>query len=401
MSSIDTTSGTTVPPNTPTSVETITQVPTSVIPTSVIPTSVVPSVETYVGIGSIIGKGTYKTVYSCIETDDVNNKIFTLPHDVSIDKLVIAVLDINKIVLAKFPEDQIFVNMYIKNPQNFNNFVIGSKTNNSYWKNFIGFFYVNEKYTDNPALYFEDELKEQIDKIKKEIELQNLFFENQLAPKIYEHRFDEDKKMFYILEEKCGSPLLTYIKKKTNQTEDNFNKIVELVTKIADTGYINVDIKPENTCTKIENGLLLKIIALDFDTEFFIKFDLTNEEIKEQGKIFMLTLFIAYLRKYANIVFEKVIVEKHLNYDKIKDMLTFFAGNPEICAKEMHPLFMLYHYIINQTTNASCSLQTPDIIEALTTRIYKFYIFPTEGGSRKSRRPRRSKKSKKSKKSRK
>ena len=65
MSSIDTTSGTTVPPNTPTSVETITQVPTSVETSNQVPTSVVPSVETYVGIGSIIGKGTYKTVYSC------------------------------------------------------------------------------------------------------------------------------------------------------------------------------------------------------------------------------------------------------------------------------------------------------------------------------------------------
>jgi hypothetical protein len=321
MSSIDTTSGTT------TSVETSALVPTSV------ETSVATSVETYVGIGSKIGKGTYKTVYSCIETDNVNNKIFKLPHDVSIDKLVIAVLDINNIVLANFPEDKIFVDMYIKNPQNFNNFVIGSKINNSYWEIFIEVFDVNEKYTDNPALYFEDELKEQIDKIKKEIELQNLFFENQLAPKIYEHRFDEYTKMFYILEEKCGSPLLTYINKETNQTEDNFNKIVELVTKIADTGYINVDIKPENTCTKIENGLLLKIIALDFDTEFFIKFDLTNEEIKEQGKIFMLTLFIAYLAK-KKIVFEKVIVEKYLNYDKIKDMLTFFAGNLEICAND-------------------------------------------------------------------
>ena len=299
----------------------------------------------YIGIGKLIGTGNTKTVYSCIETNDEKNIIFALPDDTEVDKLCIAVI--------------------------------------------------------NLTLYNGDELNEQIDKIKKEIELQNLFFENQLAPKIYEDRFDEDTKMFYILEEKCGSPLLTYIKKKTNQTEDNFNKIVELVTKIADTGYINVDIKPENTCTKIENGLLSEIIALDFDTDFFIKIDLTNEVIKEQGKIFMLTLFIAYLRKYANIVFEKVIVEKHLNYDKIQNMLTFFAGNAEICAKKMHPIFMLYHYIIKQTTNTSCSFHTSDMVEALTTRIYKFYIFPTEGGSRKSRRPRRSKKSKKSKKSRK
>jgi serine/threonine protein kinase len=371
MSSIDTTTS-----------GTITSFEPSVVPTSV-------------GIGSQIGKGTYKTVYSCIETDNVNNKIFTLPHDVSIDKLVIAVLDINKILFNNFSKvEQEFFDIYIKNLQKFIK-MFSNETIKSYWEISIK----GSEYTNNPALYFEHKLKEQFDKIKKEIELQNLFFENQLAPKIYEDRYDEDTKMFYILEEKCGIPLLTYIKEKTNQTEDNFNKIVELVTKIADTGYINVDIKPENTCTKFENGSLLKIIALDFDTEFFIKFDLTNEEIKEQGKIFMLTLFIAYLRKYNYITFSKVIVEKHLNYDKIKNMLTFFAGNPEICAKEMHPLFMLYHYIINETTTSSCSLHTPNIIETLTTKIYN--LFQTEGGSRKSRRPRRSKKSKKSKKSRK
>ena len=301
----------------------------------------------YIGTGTRIGTGNTKTVYSCIETKEFNDIIFALPEDTTVDKLCIAKIDL--------------------------------------------------------TLYFEDELNEQIDTIDKEIELQKLFFEKQLAPKIYEHRFDEDTKMYYILEEKCGSPLLTYITIETNRTEDNFNKIVELVTKIADTGYINVDIKPENTCTKFaEDGLLSEIIALDFDTDFFIEFDLTNEEIKKQGKIFMLTLFIAYLAK-KNIVFEKDIVVKHLDYDKIKDMLTFFAGNPELCAKEMHPIFMLWYYIISKDVNKfSCSDIPLDTIEALTTRIYKFYIFPTKaGGSRKSRRPRRSKKSKKSKKSRK
>ena len=303
----------------------------------------------YIGIDTnrLIGKGTTKIVYSCIETKETNDIIFALPDDTTVDKLCIAVLDL--------------------------------------------------------TLYVEDELEIQIqiDKIEKEIELQILFFEKQLAPKIYEHRFDEAKKMYYILEEKCGSPLLMYIKEKTNQTEDNFNKIVELVKKIADTGYINVDIKPANTCTKFENGLLSEIIALDFDTKFFIKIDLTNEQIKEQGKIFMLTLFIAYLAK-KYIVFEKVIVEKHLNCKKIEDMLTFFAKNPEICAKEMHPLFMLYYYIINSTVKKnSCSDINSDTINKIT-RIICSYIFPTKaGGSRKSRRPRRSKKSKKSKKSRK
>lgn len=245
-----------------------------------------------------------------------------------------------------------------------------------------------------------NELKEQIYTIEKEIELQNLFFKNQLAPKIYKHRFDENKKMFYILEEKCGSPLLDII--KTNRTEDNFNKIVELVTKIADAGYINVDIKHTNTCTKFaEDGLLSEIIALDFDTDFFIKFDLTNEQIKEQGKIFMLTLFIAYLAK-KNIVFEKDIVEKHLTREKIQNMLTFFAENLEICEKEMHPIFMLWYYIIsNEVNKFSCSVINSNIINKLIQSICN-YIFSTKaGGSRKSRRPRRSKKSKKSKKSRK
>lgn len=270
--------------------------------------------------------------------------------------------------------------------------------------------YIKDPQNFNPAIkqkweaYLKRLIDKQIKKIDEEIQLQNLFFLNQLAPKIYEHRFDEDKKMFYILEEKCGSPLLMYIKEKTNQTEDNFNKIVELVRKIADTGYINIDIKHENTCTKFaDDGSLSKIIALDFDTKFFIKFDLSNEEneeIKENGKIFMLTLFIAYLGFYRKINFEKVIVEKHLNYDKIKEMLTFFARNPEICAKKMHPIFMLYYYIITKPENGTCSYQTSVEIDNLTTTICSF-IFPTKGGSRKSRRPRRSKKSNKSKRSRK
>ena len=377
MSSIDTTSGTTVPTNTPTSAQ----------PSAL--TNIAPSAATsatYVGINTEIGKGTYKTVYSCIETDDVNNKIFTLPHDVSIDKLVIAVLDINKIVKYLMDEkDQEFFEIYINNPQK-----IYPKTKQK-WEAYL------KKLIDN-----------QIKTINEEIELQNLFFEKQLAPKIYEHRFDEDKKMFYILEEKCGSSFLTYINNKTNQTEDNFNKIVELVTKIADTGYINVDIKPENTCTKFaENGSLSEIIALDFDTDFFINFDLTNEEIKEHGKIFMLTLFIAYLKKYANIVFKKDIVKTHLDCKKIEDMLTFFARNTEICAKEMHPIFMLYHYIITNPQKGSCSFhQTHEQIENLTRIICSYIFLPTnrgstKGGSRRPRKSRRSKKSKKSNKSRK
>ena len=339
----------------------------------------VPQVAPQVGIGSIIGKGTYKTVYSCIETDDVNNKIFTLPHDVSIDKLVIAVLDINKIVKELLNEtNKKLFETYINDPQH---------------------FYPAIK--QNWEAYLKRLIDKQIKEIDDEIQLQNLFFLNQLAPKIYEHRFDEDKKMFYILEEKCGSPLLMYIKEKTNQTEDNFNKIVELVRKIADTGYINIDIKHENTCTKFaDDGSLSEIIALDFDTDFFIKFDLSNEEIKENGKIFMLTLFIAYLGFYPKIKFEKVIVEKHLNYDKIKEMLNFFTINPEICAKNMNPIFMLYYYIIKKPENGTCSLQTHAKIDKLTTTICSF-IFPTKGGSRKSRRPRRSKKSNKSKRSRK
>ena len=104
-------------------------------------------------------------------------------------------------------------------------------------------------------------------------------------------------------------------------------------------------------------------------------------------------------KKY--IVFEKDIVEKHLTREKIQNMLTFFAENPELCAKEMHPLFMLWCYIIDiDVKKFSCSDIKPSTINKLTRLICR-YIFPTEGGSRKSRRPRRSKKSRKSKKSKK
>ena len=89
-----------------------------------------------IGIGTLIGKGTYKTVYSCIETNDVNNIIFVLPDNTTVDKLCIAVLDINEIILKKYSKEKIIVNAYIKNPQKFNN-IIKNVKNIEKWKDFI------------------------------------------------------------------------------------------------------------------------------------------------------------------------------------------------------------------------------------------------------------------------
>ena len=271
--------------------------------------------------------------------------------------------------------------------------------------------------------------------IAEEIKLQEFFFKKTLAPRIYSNFIDNTSKI-YILEEKCGMSLVEYIKLHSDQPEgvpenidgtynyygvnltnlpytdeDVFSKIVGLVNKIAQTGYMNTDIKPGNTCTKNdENGELSDIIALDVDPQFFININLSNTELVENAKIFMLTLFLAYLGKWSNIKFVNDIVVKHLNHEKIKNMLLFFVNNSIVCSNPRHPLLMLYHYIIglNSDTKTSCiDNRTTDKIEKITNKICEYIFIEKKkrkksfGGSKRSKRVRSSKRVKKSRKSRK
>lgn len=364
------------------------------------------SSDQFVGTGFKLGKGTYKTVYSCITTD-ANNAIFILPKDANVDKLCIAVVDIANLARKTFGNHEQYFNQYMEQSAE-------KKRGN--------------KYRDA----FEQQLKDETDKIIGEINLQKEFFEKQLAPQIYEHKIDESSRTIYILQEKCGISLINYIDLYSQQvegvsenengtynyngtivntipyTDENvFDKIVNLTIKIAENGYVNTDIKPANTCTKIaKDGLLVDIIALDFDPHFFIKIDSTNKEMVKNAQIFMLTIFIAHLSKWRDIKFVQSIVEKHLNYEKIQKMVTFFANNSTICDEARHPLYMMYHYIIGfrNTMETSCKFnQIAGKVKEITDKLYKsiFIVGKSDAAKGMTKRRKRNKRHKKSKKSRK
>jgi hypothetical protein len=359
-----------------------------------------------IGTSFKIGSGSYKTVYAC-DITDADNEIFVLPENANVDKLCIAVVNIFKLVGDKFG----------KHKESFFNYVNQSTQMKR-----------GNKYRDA----FEPEIKYETDKFIDEINFQKEFFKNRLAPQIYEYKIDEGK--MYILQEKCGISLNTYIDLYSEQLQgvsenDNgtynyngiilnnlpyidenvFEKIVNLTVRIAENGYINTDMKSANTCTKIApNGLLIDIIALDFDPSFFIKIDLSNKELVDNAQIFMLTLFLAHLSKWRDIKFVQSIVEKHLNYEKIQKMVTFFANNSTICDKAIHPFYMIYHYIIGfgDVIETSCANnRTEEKIKKITDKLCKCIFFEVKSGdakgNRKTKRVKRTKRYKRSKKSRK
>jgi hypothetical protein len=160
------------------------------------------SSDQFVGTGFKLGKGTYKTVYSCVTTD-ANNAIFILPKDANVDKLCIAVVDIANLARKTFGNHEQYFNQYMEQSAE-------KKRGN--------------KYRDA----FEQQLKDETDKIIGEINLQKEFFEKQLAPQIYEHKIDESSRTIYILQEKCGISLITPTEKKN---ETNILKKIK-ITKI-------------------------------------------------------------------------------------------------------------------------------------------------------------------------
>jgi hypothetical protein len=367
----------------------------------------------FIRIANKIGQGTYKTVYSCGITNE-DKSLFELPKGTDETKLCIAIVDIIKIIQEKNINNRNFIKL-------FNEYIAQT---------------AQEKLANKYNESFKNEINRETKLIAKEIHLQKKFFEKKLAPQIYSNFIDNNSSKIYILEEKCGMPLVEYIKLHSDQLEgvqknidgtynyygvnltnlpytdeDVFFKIVNLVNRIAENGYMNTDIKPGNTCTKFdENGLLTNIIALDFDTQYFININLSNTELVENAKIFMLTLFLAHLGKWSNIKFVNEIVVKHLNHEKIKKMLLFFVNNRIVCSNPNHPLLILYHYIIglNSDTKTSCiDNQSPKKIEEITDKICKYIIIEKKrrkksfGGSKRSKRVRSSKRVNKSRKSRK
>jgi hypothetical protein len=342
----------------------------------------------FIGTDRKIGEGSFKTVYSCKITDE-DNALFELPQGTDENKLCIASIDISKIIRRQTHNDKTF------NTTLFNEY-IAQPYDKKWYK---------EELNIRERKMFESIIKKEIRSIEQEIELQKELFQKQLAPQIYDDANDYTN-IYYILEEKCGLSLVNYIRMYSDQLENVpenengtynykgtiieklpytdetvFNKIVNLTQKLADAGYINTDLKPENTCTKIgADGSLADIIALDFDPQFFININLSldKENLLKNAKIFMLTLFIAYLGKWRYIKFVEEIVEKHLTRKKISDMITFFANYQLICLRDHHPLKMLYYYIIGLTRESLTSCidnQNPEKIKYLTDEICKYIFF--------------------------
>jgi hypothetical protein len=346
----------------------------------------------FIGTDIELGHGSFKTVYSCKITD-ANKSLFDLPEGTDENNLCIAIIHINMVIREKYGNDKTF------NKTLFNEYIVQRAE--------------QKLYNENRG-YFESVINTEILSIKQEIELQKELFQKQLAPQIYHHYIDRKSNTYYILEEKCGLSLVEYIDtnavKVKNRDTTVFNKIVDLTHRIANAGYINTDLKPENTCTQIgPDGSLANIIALDFDPQFFIKINLSTPGLVENSQIFMLTLVIAYLCRWFKIKFTKDVIEKELTREKIYNMITFFVHNKDICRIEHHPLFMLYHYIIgmpNVLLTRCIENQTLGDISYITDEICKYVFFDVKRGGRrrkaiKSKRIKGSKRTKGSKRSKK
>lgn len=354
----------------------------------------------FIGTDRQIGEGSFKTVYSCKITDE-ENSLFVLPEGTDENKLCIAIVDINQLIRKRNRKNKIFITL-------FNEYIEQGPRQQR----------VNPNKHD-----FESLINTEIRSIEQEIKLQKELFQIQLAPQIYDVHANDYTNIYYILEEKCGLSLVNYIRMYSDKLENVpenengtynyegtiieklpytdetvFNKIVILTQKLADAGYMNTDLKPENTCTKIgADGSLTDIIALDFHPQFFININLSleRENLLKNAKIFMLTLFIAYLGKWRYIKFTKNIIGKHLTRKKISDMITFFANYQLICLRDHHPLKMLYHYIIGLKRESLTSCfdnQNPEKIKYLTNEIcqYIFFGVKNSGGRGKTKKNKRS-----------
>ena len=234
---------------------------------------------------SKIGRGAFKTVYSCKLTE--TTPLFTLPQGTGIDELCIAVVHSN----------------------------FGGKEYN----------------------------------VEAEIALHNELFKLNLAPKIYEFKTIDNT--YYILQERCGDELtkttfVDYIKADPDNKNYVLSKTLELIFKIADNGYIHLDIKPDNTCTRVANGDM-NIVALDFDPKFFKKIDATDVD---NAKIFMMTLLFGILGKEYKIFLQQEWFPNELQNlvptsTNITNMLTYFNNNPNFNKLQYNPISQIKHYL--------------------------------------------------------
>ena len=245
--------------------------------------------------------------------------------------------------------------------------------------------------TENPenvaVSYIQIGTKYDFVNILNEIEIQCIFADAKMAPKIYgvviriynkdnDHEYykyyGEEIKIItkeqdlyamgtsvFIFQEKCESDLYKYMQKEIKQLK-NVGKISSFVSEIHDNtvmsiidesiglGYILLDFKPENIChTKTKN------IALDLDFNFTRPyFDAFGQRqlFKEHARVYMIVVyyinfcyFYRAQRMEQQFVIQPLLQKENINFDTINNMLLFFKDVSNVFS--YMPKDVLIHYI--------------------------------------------------------
>jgi len=211
--------------------------------------------------------------------------------------------------------------------------------------------------------------------IQNEYTLHQEFFKSGYAPEIYEIQIDgKPTEIPDITNElKTGSTVCVLLEKCDTVTkvedEDQFlENLNTLVTHFVDKeNLINMDFHFKNVCPL---GDSMK--GLDFDTKFMLIVKDDDKELKQHGKIYMLTQFLAYTQLYDNIMFDydKIQTKLGLNYESIHSMVNYFS-NRHSNSLSINPISQLCRYSINSKL-IDCDLSSTKQMPSQKFRVMKF-----------------------------
>ena len=264
--------------------------------------------------------------------------------------------------------------------------------------------------------------------ILNEIEIQCIFADEKMAPKIYgvviriynkEDKgseyykyYDEEIKTIttqqnlyamgtsvFIFQEKCESDLYKYMQKEIKQLK-NVGKISSFVSEIHDNtvmsiidesiglGYILLDFKPANIChTKTKN------IALDLDFNFTRPyFDTLGQRqlipaFNEHARVYMIVVyyinfcyFYRAQRMEQQFVIQPLLQKENINFDTINNMLLFFKDVSNVFS--YMPKDVLIHYIdlFTNLNNYNISNLIDDSIPHISEKICEILFIEVDVG---------------------
>lgn len=231
-----------------------------------------------------------------------------------------------------------------------------------------------------------------------ELEIQQMFFSVELAPRIYAIQFENYKivnnektselYVFYINAATTVASVYAYMLEHLDIENDNlvmyvlttscvkegfesiigdnpdFAKILQsidtFIQKLVYHGYWFLDFKPANMCIMLNP---LRIIGLDFDKKFIIDISQINkktyslETIKRVARTYMFSMFALFILDYhvesemdADIVRE-LVKTRHLKGADISEMFRVLVelehDGQNLCVNKYNPLAMLTYYIFH------------------------------------------------------